>query len=262
MQEEFIYQRKITHTQYRHGDKKVKNGGLKGRLHPIITDKKNVFLRISDVGEKEAYYFANDKFISSAVLSKITPTWGGGFFLFLIIFAITGGVKFPHEITTPFFIIFSIISLLGFLFFVTYYFTMPLKENIFNREDGIITIPGFMWYKNITMPVEKIIFTMSGPSSLQGGSAFRLLIERPDMLYTKYDCFFGGENCYQDLSFLLWYMDKNRPLPPGDAFDAYREQDFERRKAAGFPKPLFPSHFDTPEATPEQQAERKRIGGW
>ncbi|MBL3659101.1 hypothetical protein [Fulvivirga sediminis] len=69
-------------------------------------------------------------------------------------------------------------------------------------------------------------------------------------------------NCYEDLSFYLWYMDKNRPLPPGEAFDAYRERDYERRKAEGFPPPLFPSTFDTPEATPEQQQERERIGGW
>ena len=63
-------------------------------------------------------------------------------------------------------------------------------------------------------------------------------------------------------NFLVWYMDKNRPLPPGKAFDPYREQDFERRKAAGFPKPLYPSDIKTPEATPEQQKERQRIGGW
>ena len=64
------------------------------------------------------------------------------------------------------------------------------------------------------------------------------------------------------LSFYVWYMDKNRPLPPGDAFDPYRQQDFERRKAEGFPKPLYESYIDTPEATKEQQAEREKIGGW
>ncbi|WP_199271504.1 hypothetical protein [Cellulophaga sp. L1A9] len=57
-------------------------------------------------------------------------------------------------------------------------------------------------------------------------------------------------------------MDKNRPLPPGDAFDEYRLQDFERRKAEGFPRPGYPSTIPTPEATPEQQAEREKIGGW
>ncbi len=41
-----------------------------------------------------------------------------------------------------------------------------------------------------------------------------------------------------------------------------RQQDYERRKAEGFPKPLYPSNIPTPEATKEQQAERKRIGGW
>ncbi|MBL4561469.1 MAG: hypothetical protein JKX79_10855, partial [Labilibaculum sp.] len=57
-------------------------------------------------------------------------------------------------------------------------------------------------------------------------------------------------------------MDKNRPLPPAGDLDAYREKDFERRETAGFPRPLFPSTFDTPEFTAEQQAERNKIGRW
>jgi len=43
-------------------------------------------------------------------------------------------------------------------------------------------------------------------------------------------------------------MDKNRPLPPGTAFDEY--------------KPLYGSNVPTPEATPEQQKERLILGGW
>ncbi len=56
----------------------------------------------------------------------------------------------------------------------------------------------------------------------------------------------------------VWFMDKNRPLPPGTAFDPYREKDFQRRKAEGFPPPLYPSLVPTPEATPEQQKEREK----
>ena len=48
-------------------------------------------------------------------------------------------------------------------------------------------------------------------------------------------------------------MDKNRPLPPGELFDPYREADFQRRKAEGFPKPLYPSDIPTPEATPSNK---------
>jgi len=77
------------------------------------------------------------------------------------------------------------------------------------------------------------------------------------LLYTFY-----GREPYKDWSFYVWYMDKNRPLPPGTAFDPYRQQDFERRKAEGFPKPLYESNVPTPEATPEQQKERLLIGGW
>lgn len=48
------------------------------------------------------------------------------------------------------------------------------------------------------------------------------------------------------MSFITWYMNKNRPLPLGELFDPYREADFQRRKAEGFPKPLYPSDIPTP----------------
>ncbi len=149
---------------------------------------------------------------------------------------------------------------LGFLFFLVYYLTMPRKERIFNREDGLLTFSGFMWNPNITMPIEKVIFTYTQPSS-QGLGAYMLQVVRPDETYSLDLCTMGTD-CYNDLSYILWYMDKNRPLPPGDAFDEYRQRDFERRKAEGFPRPIFPAAFDTPEATPEQQADREKIGGW
>ncbi len=137
---------------------------------------------------------------------------------------------------------------------------MPKKECIFNRRDGLVTFPGFMWHKNITMPMDKVIFSMSSPS-VQGGGAFNLEIIRPDKTYSLYLCS-QGNICYVDLSFFLWYMDKNRSLPPGEGLDSFRQKDFERRKALGFPKPLYPSNVPTPEATEAQQRERLRIGGW
>src|SRR5690554_6085237 len=69
----------------------------------------------------------------------------------------------------------------------------------------------------------------------------------------------GCGNCYEDLSFLTWYMDKNQPLPPGKALDPYRERDFQRRKREKFPPPLYPANIPTPEATPAQQKEREKF---
>ena len=147
------------------------------------------------------------------------------------------------------------------IFFVVYGFTMPKTEAILNRRDGLITFDGFLWQDNITMPFSEVEFCYStGGEDLQG--AFQLQIMRPNKWVTFAIPIFSGKDCYEGMSFITWYMDKNRPLPPGELFDPYREADFQRRKAEGFPKPLYPSDIPTPEATPEQQAERERIGGW
>ncbi|WP_158250522.1 hypothetical protein [Aquimarina sp. I32.4] len=40
-------------------------------------------------------------------------------------------------------------------------------------------------------------------------------------------------------------MDQNRPLPPGIAFDPYREKDLKCRNAEENPPPLYPSDINT-----------------
>jgi hypothetical protein len=68
-----------------------------------------------------------------------------------------------------------------------------------------------------------------------------------------------GAKPIKDKSLLIWYMDRNRPLPPGTAFDEFRDIDFKRRQEEGFPSPLYKSRIPTPEASPEQQAEREKF---
>ena len=135
----------------------------------------------------------------------------------------------------------------------------PYKELILNREEGTISMPRALKKENLVISFEEgdgiVKFTAGG------GAA-------PDV----YLVFFsknrkkGGHLSHSDIyafwEFVVWYMDKNRPLPPGTAFDPYREADFQRRKAEGFPKPLYKSYIPTPEATRRQQLERERIGKW
>ncbi|PVZ83954.1 hypothetical protein C9426_24795 [Serratia sp. S1B] len=47
---------------------------------------------------------------------------------------------------------------------------------------------------------------------------------------------------FQIYSFFIWYMDKNRPLPPGALLDPYRQQDYQRRRAERFRAPLVESN--------------------
>ena len=135
----------------------------------------------------------------------------------------------------------------------------PYKELILNREEGTISMPCAFKKENVVISFEEgdgiVKFTAGG------GAA-------PDvyLVFLYKNRKKGGHLSHSDIyafwDFVVWYMDKNRPLPPGTAFDPYREADFQRRKAEGFPKPLYKSYIPTPEATRRQQLERERIGKW
>ena len=135
----------------------------------------------------------------------------------------------------------------------------PYKELILNREEGTISMPCAFKKENVVISFEEgegiVKFTAGG------GAA-------PDvyLVFLHKNRKKGGHLSHSDIyafwEFVVWYMDKNRPLPPGTAFDPYREADFQRRKAEGFPKPLYKSYIPTLEATRRQQLERKRIGKW
>jgi hypothetical protein len=152
--------------------------------------------------------------------------------------------------------IFLIFLLIGLLFFL-YAYTAPKKYLVLDREKELITFPDWFFYKPHTLPFNKSRFLWVGRGSGSGALSMNLVVTPPKSprainLYTHM------VGCCESWSFFVWYMDKNRPLPPEDAFDPYRQQDFERRKAEGFPPPLYKSTFPTPEATPQQQAEREK----
>ena len=245
---EIDYTRKITHTGYRN-PKLVKK--YFHRVPKNIYEKPSTF----DKGFKKVYLVLEDFLIETDLKDTrwVFIFLLGGVFLFSVLIHIFSGGD-----STDFF---YLIEWIAFIFFVIYGLTMPKQEAILNRIDGLITFDGFLWQDNITMPFSEVEFCYStGGEDLQG--AFQLQIMRPNKWVTFAIPIFSGKDCYEGMSFITWYMDKNRPLPPGELFDPYREADFQRRKAEGFPKPLYPSDIPTPEATPEQQAERERIGGW
>ena len=138
-------------------------------------------------------------------------------------------------------------------------FIAPYEELILNREEGTISLHKPYKKDNIIIPFEEGdgFLDLTGPSI---GPYYKLKFSFKDKPFE------GGTLADYYLEefwdFVVWYMDKNRPLPPGTAFDPYREADFQRRKAEGFPKPLYKSYIPTPEATRRQQLERERIGKW
>lgn len=192
---------------------------------------------------------------SNAIISFIF------FFIFTFLFVFIGkdlkeGLTHPVAI-----LVISMLSILCIYFFVKSF----IKQKVYiilDRENGTLTFPyRINKYKSYTLSFNEMEAVWKGI----GGSSPDILL----VIRSKKNKKIGFTSATaishirrglirETLSFYVWYMDKNRPLPPGTAFDPYRQKDFERRKAERFLKPLYRSHIPTPEATEEQQKEREQ----
>lgn len=151
------------------------------------------------------------------------------FFLVLIPLSIFLYQLFTNQVTASSGIWISFF-LIAFLFFISGVIR-PVSRIVFNRQQGTVTyFCFFFWHR--TIPFSKVqINAYDGYFRL--AMPFRLFCLNIIGDYYK---------AQEWWSFYMWYMDKNRPLPPGTLFDsATRQRDYERRKAEGFPPPLYES---------------------
>ncbi|SNR14448.1 hypothetical protein [Tenacibaculum jejuense] len=161
---------------------------------------------------------------------------------------------------------FEILLIIIGLFLIIYSFTADKKKKrlILDRLNGVVTYPDFFYLPPLKGNFKDLKAVISVSGEIDGAVGREYLKFVNTFKPRKFDFLqtitYGNPN--EEWSLYVWYMDKNRPLPPGTAFDPYRQKDFERRKKLGFPKPLYPSNIPTPEATKEQQKERLIIGGW
>ncbi|MBF0577252.1 hypothetical protein [Dysgonomonas sp. GY617] len=156
------------------------------------------------------------------------------------------------------FIIYSIFSFFLFILGVIvlikgiYY---PDKKFLFNRIDGTITMPdGYMNLKNKTVTIlfenAKFYYNLM-PKSY---GMYRIQVWGPytygnklidNAISARWLCYYDSNKTDQReyASLFTWFMDKNRPLPPGAVFDPYREADYLRRESEGFLPPIYLSHI-------------------
>ncbi|XRE43669.1 hypothetical protein ACIVBQ_001873 [Tenacibaculum discolor] len=204
---------------------------------------------------------ANDKFYKTDEMTL--PKVYGFFGLLMLGFGLVL-LRYEHIGFWEYFQTYSLILIGSFLFIYRLTVKSKHKELVLDRLNGTVSYPDFFYGKPLQGKFSELKAVISVSGDIDGAPGDEKLkfvnTFRPrkiDILRTiSYD------DPYQEWSLFVWYMDKNRPLPPGTAFDPYRQQDFERRKALGFPKPLYKSTIPTPEFTKEQQAERRRMAGW
>eukprot|EP01090_Pellita_catalonica_P002650 TRINITY_DN1221_c0_g1_i6.p1 TRINITY_DN1221_c0_g1~~TRINITY_DN1221_c0_g1_i6.p1 ORF type:complete len:234 (-),score=23.78 TRINITY_DN1221_c0_g1_i6:566-1267(-) len=224
--------------------------------HPERIDEKDV-----GINSKHSLKRADDKVYleNLSFLLKVNIEFGVGAII-LALWFLSFGVEDKGYLTL------SILLILGggFLVFYSLYAKKNYKIFELNRSMGTVTYPDNFFRPPLKGKFKdlKAVISVSGNIDGYVDTEYLKFVNtfkprKIDLLYTFY-----GDEPRREWSFMVWYMDKNRPLPPGNTFDPYRQQDFERRKALGFPKPLYPSNIPTPEATPEQQAMRRRMAGW
>ena len=113
------------------------------------------------------------------------------------------------------------------------------KLIIFDRENQTVTYPSFLTGKPITVEFTDLKFAISSTGYKAISRTCLVLCRKRGAVI---EIGFVGD-LLADWSFFVWYMDKNRELPPGTAFNKYRKKDDERRKNEGHPKPLFPMEY-------------------
>ena len=207
---------------------------------------------------EEEYKIANDEtdIMDYGTFKKENLYWGG----FLAFNLVICSRATPEEMTEMYIYFFGLLSVSLFLFYHAFKEHPDYQKFIMYRLTGKIRFRGNTGFMKTAKPRPLVDFKdcVFKHMYFNGGG---MVTKRTFLMSTV-----GGEQIHMDpherISFITWYMDKNRPLPPGTYYDRFREKDFERRKKEGFPKPLYPSDVPTPEHTPEQQAERERIGGW
>ncbi|MGD1841020.1 MAG: hypothetical protein ACFB0B_09010 [Thermonemataceae bacterium] len=235
----------------------------------ITRPNEKVHITFEKLKNKEYFVADNNKLTKNITTSLFwfKVFFGLGCFFLVLIFVI--GV-FDGRRLDELFVALSVVNfvfivpiLIG-LYYLFLYVVGGKKEVVFNRKENTITYPSSNYNKKtITIPFNKFKF-------------YRLLKDaRHALKYSLITRDNSNENAitgvfelyvgrYSDdfYSYLVWYMDNRRPLPPGEVFDIYRKVDYEQRKEKNFLKPLYSTSLKTPESTRKEQKQREQINNW
>ena len=153
-----------------------------------------------------------------------------------------------------FIILIVLIIILTFSYFVIRRLYCPVYILRFNRLKGTVEMPKarFKGWRGETkiIPFREMILRYSGT-----------MVRNLSIMYPE-DRFFVrplGLDEHNGLPFVIWFMDRNRPLPPGEIFDIYRLRDYERRKSEGFRPPLFPASINDKELTSQERPDIRKL---
>lgn len=200
-------------------------------------------------GSMYAFDYVDDNYlvIDRSSSKKEDLYWGGGFLGAFLFIALTMGNPFNGEIIYWILLAAFLLLLPAIWSFILAFFAPKEKKLIFDRMRGLVQLPGAFWDEPHLVHFNDMHPTIGTSRSVIAFIAVARFRNWYDNFAGPLSLPLTSGKALQSWSFFVWYMDKNRPLPPSEALDPFRERDYERRKNEGFPKPLYPSNIETPE---------------
>ena len=208
------------------------------------------FIDIATVITDEVFIVDKKKKNIERILLALVAIFFGTFSLLPLILYINKINRNPNTIWTPDFIIGAPVMVITFILSIILFINVIINSDrkfIFNRLSSTVTMrASVLNWKNriVTFPFKdiKIRFLMT-----RTGNIMMIGLPQSKFWVLSLMPIEDEEDEIRSISFFTWYMDKNRPLPPLESLDKYREKDYLRRREEGFPSPLYQSTIETPE---------------
>lgn len=209
-----------------------------------IKDKpKDLKLNVLDSKRLGAYREINEKRIIKDETDYKTfyKTFGNLLSISVLVFLILGYLNGANFIglAAISFIFVAILILPIYL----YAFKGPEKRLVFNREMQTVEIPNMFWGKPFLIPFKELEVVLGYGGIYSSGIYLAIRPPAKRIINPAIHINIGLASAWECWAFWLWYMDKNRPLPPSESLDKYRDSEIKRLKEDDFPEPLFSCHY-------------------
>ncbi len=250
----------------------LKNDTKKLKSHNVSKLKpKNWKVPLISESPLEIGKYGNKKIIKAdenQLIIKHGGVWESLFWgIILLVLYLIAAIKFYEVIEYPYYLIFlglfSIILLMAISKLATALYGMK-KTWVFNRKNQTVSVPGVYNVKHYTLAFDELSVSIFrgnyGTKETVMHVPAKGLLKWSRFNYVTFpDLYDRVDSDDKNWSFYTWYMDQNRPLPPGKMFDHCRENEFNIRRQKGFPLPMYYSLVHTPEHTPQFKEERDKV---